>query len=90
MSGTRKCSSAVTAGRLGVHSSSGTHNDAVTLLETADKGSGKHLSILLGLKNKAAYTHQPLSTAECKRMNRAAAHLVEAAKRAVASAGPQR
>ncbi|WP_407689748.1 hypothetical protein [Mycobacterium sp. HUMS_1102779] len=129
MAGTRKCSSAVTAGRLskaveffdaaehlqddmpnaagdlfvdagiaasdviccvrlGVHSSSGTHNDAVTLLETADKGSGKHLSILLGLKNKAAYTHQSLSTAECKRMDRAASHLVEAAKRAVASAGP--
>jgi hypothetical protein len=41
------------------------------------------------LKNKAAYTHQALSTAECKKMNRAASHLVEAAKRAVASAGQQ-
>jgi hypothetical protein len=73
--------------RLGVHSSSGTHSEAVTLLETADKGSEKHLSTLLSLKNKAAYTHQALSTAECKKMNRAASHLVEAAKRAVASAG---
>ena len=73
--------------RLGVHSSSGMHSEAVTLLATADKGSEKHLSTLLGLKNKAAYTHQALSTAECKKMNRAASHLVEAAKRAAASAG---
>lgn len=73
--------------RLGVHSSSGTHSEAVTLLEAADKGSARHLGTLLGFKNKAAYTHQTLSTAECKRMNRAALHLVEAAKRAVASAG---
>ena len=71
--------------RLGVHSSSGTHNDAVTLLASADKGSGRHLSTLLGLKNKAAYTHHSLSTVECKKMNRAASHLVETAKRAVAS-----
>ena len=73
--------------RLGVHSSSGAHSEAVALLETADKGSGKHLSALLSLKNKAAYTHQALSTAECKKMNCAASHLVEVAKRAVASAG---
>ncbi len=72
--------------RLGVHSSTGTHSDAVTLLQTADKGSETYLSTLLGLKNKAAYTHQTLSTAECKKMNRAASHLVERAKRAVASA----
>jgi len=73
--------------RLGVHSSSGTHSEAITLLKTADKGSEKHLSILLGLKNKVAYTDQELSTAECKKMNRAASHLVEGAKRAMASAG---
>jgi hypothetical protein len=73
--------------RLGVHSSSGTHSEAVALLETADKGSEKHLSTLLSLKNKAAYTHQALSTTEFKKMNRAATYLVEAAKRAVASAG---
>jgi hypothetical protein len=73
--------------RLGVHSSSGIHGEAVTLLASADKGSERYLSTLLGLKNKVAYTHQTLSTAECKKMNRAASRLVEAAKRAVASAG---
>ena len=74
--------------RLGVHSSSGSHSDAIALLKTADMGSERHLSTLLGLKNKAAYTHLDLSTAECKKMNRAASQLVEAAKRAMASAGP--
>lgn len=71
--------------RLGVHSNSGTHSDAVALLEQAERGIEKHLSTLLGLKNKAAYTHQALSVAECGKMSRAAAHLVEAARRAVAS-----
>jgi hypothetical protein len=74
--------------RLGVHSSSGSHSDAIALLKTADMGFKRHLSTLLGLKNKAAYTHLDLSTAECKKMNRAASQLVEAAKRAMASAGP--
>jgi hypothetical protein len=58
-------------------------------LARADKGSEKHLSTLLGLKNKAAYTYEALCTAECKKMNRAASRLVEIAKRAVASAGQQ-
>lgn len=72
--------------RLGCYSNSGTHSAAVTLLKRADKGSEKHLSTLLGLKNKVAYTHQALSAAECKKMSRAASHLVQAAQRAVASA----
>lgn len=75
--------------RLGMHSSSGNHTDAVTLLRTADKGSEKHLSTLLSFKNKAAYTYEDISIAECKKMNRAASHLVEAARRAVASASPK-
>ena len=74
--------------RLGIHSCSGSHNEAATLLSKADKGSERHLSVLLNLKNKAAYTHQSLSATERKKMNRAASHLVEAAKRAVAAAGP--
>ncbi|MGC7358335.1 hypothetical protein RA989_21020, partial [Mycobacteroides abscessus subsp. massiliense] len=52
---------------------------------TADGGSERHLSTLLNLKNKAAYTHQDLSSAELKKMNRAAEHLVETAKRMAAS-----
>lgn len=73
--------------RLGKHSSSANHNDAVSLLKQAQVGFERYLSTLLGLKNKAAYTEEKLSAAECKKMNRAASHLLEAAKRAVASTG---
>ncbi|MDR3661162.1 MAG: hypothetical protein P4L86_12360 [Mycobacterium sp.] len=71
--------------RLGVHSNTGNHNEAVALLKRADSGSERHLNTLLNLKNKAAYTHQALTSAELKKMNRAAEHLVEAAKQVVAS-----
>ncbi len=76
--------------RLGVHSNTGTHGDAVALLVQADKGAEKYLSILLGLKNKVAYTHEMLSGAEYKKMNRAASHLITTAKLAVASAARRR
>lgn len=71
--------------RLGEHASGENHNQAIALLDKADSGSGKHLGTLLGLKNKVAYTHHTLSGTECKKMNRAASHLVEAAKAAAAS-----
>ena len=71
--------------RLGVHSNTGNHSEARALLKKADSGSERHLATLLGLKNKAAYTHEPISAAERKRMNRAAGTLIETAKRAVAS-----
>ncbi|AWH94322.1 hypothetical protein [Dietzia psychralcaliphila] len=73
--------------RLGVHSNTGNHSEAVALLKLADSGSERHLNTLLNLKNKAAYTHQDLTDAELKKMSRAADHLVEAAKQAVAARG---
>lgn len=71
--------------RLGVHSNTGNHNEAVAMLKRADSGSERHLNTLLNLKNKAAYTHEDLTSTEVTKMNRAAEHLVEAAKRMVAS-----
>lgn len=71
--------------RLGVHSNTGSHNEARALLKKADGGFERDLATHLGLKNKAAYTHEPISVGECKKMNRAAGRLVEEAKRAVAS-----
>lgn len=71
--------------RLGVHSNTGNHSEAVAPLKRADNGSERHLSTLLNLKNKAAYTHQDLTSAELKKMNRAAEHLAEAAKQAMAT-----
>ncbi len=71
--------------RLGVHSNTGNHSEAIALLKRADNGSERHLNTLLNLKNKAAYTHQDLTPAELKKMNRAAEHLVETAKQALAA-----
>ncbi|TYQ10714.1 UNVERIFIED_ORG: hypothetical protein L601_002100000400 [Gordonia westfalica J30] len=73
--------------RLGVHSNTGNHSEAVALLKRADSGSERYLNTLLNLKNKAAYTHQNLTPGELTKMSRAAEHLVEAAKRAVAARG---
>lgn len=73
--------------RLGVHSNTGNHSEAIALLKRADSGSERHLNTLLNLKNKAAYTHQDLTAPELKKMNRAAEHLVEAAKQALAARG---
>lgn len=73
--------------RLGVHSNTGSHSEAVAMLKRADGGSERHLNVLLNLKNKAAYTHQHLTAVELKKMNRAAEHLVEAAKQALAARG---
>ncbi|WP_231995525.1 hypothetical protein [Mycobacterium sp. 1274756.6] len=71
--------------RLGVHSNTDSHDEARALLKMADSGSERHLATLVGLKNKATYTHVPISAAECKKMGRAATHLIETAKKAVAS-----
>ena len=71
--------------RLGAHSNTGNHSEAVALLKRADGGCERHLSTLLSLKAKAAYTHQDLTAAELKKMNRAAERLVESARRVVAS-----
>ncbi len=70
--------------RLGVHSNTSNHSDARALLKKADNGSERHLATLLNFKNKAAYTHEPITATECKKMNRAAGHLLETAKRAAA------
>jgi hypothetical protein len=71
--------------RLGKHSKSDNHSEATALLAQADKGLVKHLNTLLGMKNKAAYAAEALSATECKKMHRAATHLVDAAKLATAS-----
>lgn len=80
-------SDVICCARLGVHSNTGNHSEAVALLKRADSGSERHLNTLLNLKNKAAYMHQDLSAVELKKMNRAAERLVEAAKHVVAARG---
>lgn len=67
--------------RLGEHAQGENHNEAVELLQRADKGSARHLSTLLGAKSKAAYSYSSTSDDDRKRAGRAAEALVEAARR---------
>jgi hypothetical protein len=50
--------------RLGVYAAGENHNEAVALLEKAERSAAKHLRTLLNLKSKAAYTHQSVTTDE--------------------------
>ncbi len=72
---------AICCARLGEHAQGNSHNEAVDLLGEADKGSAKHLSILLGLKTKAGYGHMSAGPDDGKRAGRAAEALVETARR---------
>ena len=80
-------SDVICCARLGEHAQGENHNDAVTLLKTVDKVAGRHLSTLLALKTKSAYSHTPNTPAEFTRAGRAAEALAEAARRVHASAG---
>lgn len=72
---------------LGQHAKGESHSDAVELLKKVEKDAAKNLNTLLNLKTKSGYSHTPVTVAEFKRAGRAAAALVEVARRAQASAG---
>lgn len=75
-------SDVICCARLGEHAQGDDHNDAVTLLSTADKDSAKHLRMLLNIKSKAGYSHRQATANDAKRAGRAAAALVQIAERA--------
>ena len=62
--------------KLGVHHAGENHNDAVTLLASADRSAAKHLKALLDMKTRAGYSPVLTSAADQKRAGRAAAALV--------------
>jgi hypothetical protein len=72
---------------LGEHAQGEDHGEAVGLLKKANGQAAKHLSTLLNLKTKSGYSYSPVTAEEFKRAGRAAEALVEAARRANASAG---
>lgn len=72
---------------IGEHARGESHSDAVELLKKVDKAAAKDLNALLNLKTKSGYSHTAVTTAEFKRAGRAAAALVENARRAHSSAG---
>lgn len=72
--------------RLGDHAQGENHSETIALLKLADHAAARHLSVLLALKTKSGYSHTPVNAEEFKRAGRAAEALVEAARRAHASA----
>ena len=78
-------SDVICCARLGEHSRSEDHYEAVTLLSKADSASAKHLRVLLSMKTKAGYSHRRASAADARRAGRAAEALLESARRAHAS-----
>jgi hypothetical protein len=74
-------SDAICCSSLGRHAQGESHDDATTLLASADKDAAKHLGTLLRLKTKAGYGHTPATKDEVKKAARAADALIEKARR---------
>lgn len=65
--------------RLGEHARGDDHDEAVSLLASADKARAKDLAMLLRMKTRAGYSHEPTSRTDRQRARRAAARLAQAA-----------
>jgi hypothetical protein len=74
-------SDAICCSRLGRYAIGENHHEAVALLRQADDTLERHLSTLLGVKSKVAYTHESATATERKKARRSAEALVEAARR---------
>lgn len=74
-------SDVICCARLGQHAQGESHAEALAMLGQADRGSEKHLRVLLGMKTKIGYSHTEATVTEAKRAGRAAEALVEAARR---------
>ena len=72
---------------LGKHAKGDDHGQAVGQLKTVDHVAAKHLDVLLTMKTRAGYSHQPVTAADRTRSLRAATTLVQIAK---SRAGPWR
>lgn len=63
--------------RLGYHSTSENHSDAVKTLAQVNKEASKSLKVLLEVKSKSAYTALSSSTTERVKVERAASKLLD-------------
>lgn len=70
---------AICAGALGKHSRGHDHQDAIALLASVDKQASSSLGVLLGMKTRAGYGHDPISGTKLARAERAARSLVDKA-----------
>lgn len=70
---------AICAGALGEHAQGEDHQAAITLLASVDKKASNSLGLLLGMKTRAGYGHDPISGTKLISAERAARSLVEKA-----------
>jgi hypothetical protein len=70
---------AICAGALGEHAKGQDHQKAVALLASVDKQASNSLSVLLGMRTRAGYGHDPISETQLVRAQRAARSLVRRA-----------
>ncbi len=70
----------VCCARLGEHARGDNHDEAITLLRTADRELAGDLSTLLGMKTFAGYSAIKSTAAKRKRAGRAMRRLVDAAR----------
>lgn len=70
---------AICVGALGKHSQGQEHQAAIALLASVDKEASRSLAVLLGMKTRAGYGHDPISRTKLASAERAARSLVEKA-----------
>lgn len=70
---------AICAGALGKYSKGQDHQNAIALLATVDKLASNSLGVLLGMKTRAGYGHDPISGTKLASAERAARSLVDKA-----------
>ncbi|WP_341952609.1 hypothetical protein [Salinibacterium sp. TMP30] len=70
---------AICAAALGKHAKGSSHHDAVTLLAAVDNQASISLNVLLGMKTRAGYGHDPISKSQLARAEKAARALVDKA-----------
>ena len=74
-------SDVICCANLGYHNQGDNHEEAIAMLTIVNKGLGKHLAVLLGMKTRTGYQHREAIQEDRKRAGRAAAVLVEAIKK---------
>lgn len=72
-------SDAICSAALGKHAQGESHQQAIQLLSTVDKEASSSLRALLGMKTRAGYGYDPVSSQDLLRAARAARSLVERA-----------
>lgn len=74
-------SDVICCANLGYHNQGDNHDEAIAMLHSVDKQLAKHLGVLLKMKTRTGYQHREAIQEDRKRAGRAAAALVEAAKK---------